>query len=284
MSLTVVIATRHRPELLHRTITTVLANITLADTRLMVACDLDDEVSCDAVGLFNEALLSIAPREDSPGAKWNRAISVCPANAYYAMVDHSPVVTLGFDKLIHEALAKFEDGYGYLGGPLANLNFPSAQIVTHKLAVAMGGIYPEHFPYWFIDHWLDDIAQMIGRRGYVPIEIDVSRRPNKTMELRDLYFWATLYDCLASERRRTAAGLIFGSMDFATPPWLAAILYQGWPQIDRRSFLINQGCRSYAKQMEAERGTRSPPDERYLRLKARAEALIKGAYPQLKAA
>lgn len=282
MILTINIATRGRPELLRDTIATTLKNITLPDTRLMVSCDDDDGDSVEVASSFPAVTVSIERREDSVGAKWNRAIAACPADAYYPMVDHSPVVTPGFDKLIRETLSIFPDGYGYAAGPLINPFFPCAQIVSHRLAVAMGGIYPTYWPYWFVDHWLDDIVKMLGRDCHVALEVDVSRRPQKTQEMRDLYFWASLYDALAVKRHEMCRR-IFADPDFTTPKWMQRMLRTGWAQIDRRSFAINSGCREQAKAMEENRGA-TPPDERYLRIRAKAMDLIKDAYRQLKAA
>jgi len=33
----------------------------------------------------------------------------------------------------------------------------------------LGHIFPELFPYWFVDHWTDDIARLIGRLSFADV-------------------------------------------------------------------------------------------------------------------
>ena len=55
------------------------------------------------------------------------------------------------------------------------------QAPTAGLVAKLGYIYNPEYPFWFVDHELDDICRMIGR--YVCVDVDVSTaplRPSKT--------------------------------------------------------------------------------------------------------
>src|SRR5262249_59440327 len=113
MNLSIILATRCRPGLLARTVETTLSNIRHPGTKLVIAAD-DDDVG--TVGLKDRLgdpriVWSVKPREDSLGTKYNRVMSVAPAEVYTAMVDHSPHITPGFDEKILEAAQVYPDRY-----------------------------------------------------------------------------------------------------------------------------------------------------------------------------
>jgi hypothetical protein len=199
-------------------------------------------------------------------------LAEAPADIYMVLVDFVSILTRGFDEMIVEAASVFRDGYAVLNGPLANLSFPSVQAVTHKFADAAGGIYPTYWPFWFIDHWLDDLGRMIGRMGFAPVNVDPSRRPGKTHELRDLPLWTRIYDLTAPERHQQACN-IMAQPDFEASDWMKEALAQYWPQIDLRSRAINALVLAGEDHIAAARGG-VEPDERYLRIKANGEALL----------
>ncbi len=270
-SLSLNLITRGRPELLRRTIELTLPNISLKTTELMVSCDDDDYASTEVALDYPEVTVSMRKREDSVGEKVNRVLTVAPNDLYATMVDWAPIITPGFDQIIHEAAAAFLDGYFVINGPLANLSFPCLQVVSHKFVDASAGtIYPEFWPYWFMDHWLDDIGRMIGRMGFAAVNVDQSMRPAKTHELRDVGMWANLYDALAWCRHIQASAIMSRS-DFQTPQWMKEALIQYWPQIDLRGRAINHIAASSG--VEAMRGG-EVPNERYLRIKAKGEGLL----------
>src|SRR5262245_65609119 len=119
----------------------------------------------------------LEPRAFSLGEKYNRILTLAPADVHLVMVDYAPHITEGFDEEILKAASIYSDGYAVIYNWWANLSFPGINAVTAKLAERMGGIYPTLYPYWWIDHHLDDIAQMIGRITFAEVAIDVSNRP-----------------------------------------------------------------------------------------------------------
>ena len=287
MKLTVNIATRGRPELLLKTAKIFLDNMVLKNTALMVSVDDDDKDTIDVLDALPSDLrvkVSVKPREDSRGEKYDRALKECPADVYLPAVDSVPILTEGWDKIILDCAKVFPDGIGVVNTPMANASFPGLQAPTAKLVEKLGWIYNHEYPFWFIDHELDDIARMIGRFVFAPVKcLQHEWRPGNTTRLRDLDFWTSYYDLMNIERRAKAREIINGK-DFLSPEWLKEILRNSYQVVESRSLNINAGVRRSAKEIEAGRGDKGPPDEGYLRAKAKAEQKLSQLLRTLKAA
>lgn len=273
MKLSINLATRGRPELLISTIERTLSNIVCPDTQLIVSADDDDDGTAEVITAryydHPQVGLSIEPREDSLGAKYNRVLEVAPADVYLAMVDYAPHVTSGFDQKILDAAAYLPDGIGVVYNHMANLSFPGINAVTALMVEAMGGkMYPEYFPVWFIDHWLDDIARYIGRISFADVEIDTLRRPG-TQNMRDLEFWTRFFTMTAPMREDIAKSIIRSPI-FEAPTLERLLLERNFPLTRERSRIINA--------MVLAGGTGGPevPDyDRHRRLRDRASVLVK---------
>jgi hypothetical protein len=270
-SLTIILATRGRPGLLAQTLDQTLKNVCSSYTELVVACDADDEQSITMARAFEPHIyLSVENREDTLGAKYNRALAPQHrAFAYLAMVDYAPHLTKGFDLAILDAAREFPDGIGVVFNRMANLSFPGINAITHNLAEKLGFIFPPYFPYWFIDHWIDDIARMIDRFTYAEVEVDVTRRPG-TQELREPGFWGTFYDAAAVLRRKQAFDII-RSLEFKTPEWMKEILLRRHPLIEQRGEMINETLRQHGDQI----ALKDDGGQRYARVKAQAMTMLR---------
>lgn len=267
------LATRGRPEILRDTIARTLEHISRSDTRLIVLADDDDETMRGFVFKDLGVEINRAPREDSLGAKYNRLLRIEQADVYMTMVDYAPHVTNAFDQKILDAALLFPDGIGVIYNHMANLSFPSLNAVTDGFVKRLGYIYPEYFPYWFIDHWLDDIARMTGRIAVADVHADVRKRPG-TMEQREPMLWAALFDALTYERRNDAFKLIDALCD---PEWRKKLLKNAAPLVEERSQLLNRGVRQI-------KGTDTSTSAGYERIKARALNRMQEIYNHLKEA
>lgn len=287
MSLTINIATRGRPELLRKTIEASLPNMVRSDTVLMVSIDDDDKetvASLEGLPIDDRIHISVKPREDSRGEKYDRALKEAPASVYLPAVDCAPFLTPRFDEKILEAANLFPDNIGCVYTPMANSSFPSLQAPTAGLVKKLGHIYNHEYPFWFIDHELDDICRMIGR--FVFVDVNVSHRPwrpGTTIRLRDLEFWTSYYDLMTLERRLKARAIIM-SPEFQAPDWQRKVLANSYQVVESRSRQINASVRQNAAAIEEQRGDKNPPDEGYLRAKAKAETKLSQFLQTLKAA
>lgn len=264
MRLTVTIASRGRPALLNQAIDAALSNAALPSTRVLAAVDQDDDATLAEVKERSRLKISVRKREDSVGAKWNRALRELPADVTMMATDNSVIASPGYDREIIDAARLFPDGIGCVYTKMANASFPYYQAVTSRWADIVGRIYPTYFPYWFVDHWLDDVARMTGRIIMTDVVVDdTSRQGLRTTEMRDVRLWCALFDSLQEERREEARRLI-AKMD--DQPWRKALQLRSFPQVEARSLWINQMCRANAEAIENDRGA-GAPDERYARIK-----------------
>jgi hypothetical protein len=269
------LCTRNRHDLFPDTVQRTLAMIKNPRTRLIVAIDADDMDSVKAANdlpSHPQLEVSISQREDSLGGKYNRILQPKGSDILYlAMVDYSPLLIPGFDDKFLHAASVFPDGIGVVYGPLANMSFPCLQAITQGLVDIQGYWYPECYPYWFVDHELQDIAKMIGRVAYAPCSADfVTRRQPNTIELRDVYFWSTYFDMRYLRRRELALKIIW-SKTFDAPQWLRTMLSEAIPLTEQLSVMINSNCRATAPQVQEQRGAQ-PVDARYERIFRRAVA------------
>jgi hypothetical protein len=269
MKLTIGIATRGRPGMLLETVRETMANVRHPETRLVVIADADDRQTVDAWKCDDDRVtLCVMERPDSVAEKWNHMVKVQPADVYLHQADDGAHVTHGFDLRILDAASLFPDGIGVIYGHMANLSFPNTQAFTSRWVALTGGLFVTHFPYWFIDHWVDDVARMVGRIAAADVIVN-DRRPG-TMERRDPALWATLYDALYMERRAMAER-IFAAPDFICGEWQKDVLRSTWHLIEERSRALNSIVRGMT---EIDHTT----DERYERIKAHGIKRLMSAY------
>lgn len=274
--LAISLATRGRPDRLIQQVKTCQSNWTNKDTRLYIQADADDPLTIDAcvkqgwTSLDGNIIANIAPREDTVAAKWNRILSV-PADVYCYHADDDPYVTKGYDQLILDAAKRFPDGIGAVFGHLANLSFSCTYAATAKYVQKLGFLLPDYFPYWFCDHWTDDLARMIGRISFANIRTDQSA-PGVTQEMREPGWWATFYDAAYLLRRKQALDIL-NDEEFECPKWQKELLIAAFPLIDVRSRMINQSVRNSNRQLAASAGNLGV-DDRYTRIKNRAIEMV----------
>ena len=254
MSLSIILATRGRPAVLAETIRRTMENVALDLTRMVVVVDDDDQKTKDAIEALDEddtrVRYRVQPRALSLGEKYNSGLSVAPADVYLVMVDYAPHVTPGFDQKILDAASIYSDGYAVVYNRNANLSFPGINAVTRKMVAAMGGIYPALYPYWFVDHHLDDIAEITGRIVFADVAIDTSTRDshlvqtktNWTQGMRETWFWALLFDACAGERHEIARNIIMAE-DFEETADRKRALINNIPRIAYHSQLVNSNAR-----------------------------------------
>jgi hypothetical protein len=288
MKLAINLASRNRPQLLYDTVMRTASQIRNPDTVFMVSADADDQPTIDMMMPLDKLAggprlieVDIRQREDTIAAKWNRVVENNPdADVYMLMCDDGPIITPGFDEAIIEAASIFPDGIGCVYNRLDNMSFPGIQAPTRRLVELMGDeIYVPLFPYWFVDHWLDDIARMTDRISYCDVEHDCDTNRPPTMEMREPGWWATFFDACYLRRREIARRIIDATDE---PQWRKDLLHRNHPIVEQRSKIINdcvrgdRGLAAYA--------AKNAPDERYNRVRAAAVALLRDELlPALKA-
>ena len=203
--------------------------------------------------------------------KWNRGLDE-PGDLYLNASDDDPYVNPDTDAKLLEAASRFPDGIGMVYGRNANASFPSVIAYTRKWSEKFGGkLQPEYFPYWFADHWTDDIGRIIQRISFADVGTDQSQA-GKTMEMREPGWWATWFDAAYLMRRSQAAAII-NNPEFDSPQWQKDMMLRGHPMVEFRSRWINDQVRGQSRQLDAMSGL-ALADERYQRIKAAAVAMV----------
>lgn len=273
MKLVISLATRGRPQQLLDTIQKDIATLSQDNTVLMVQADADDQptiMMLRNMALDKRVQVSVKEREDTIAAKWNRALEE-PADLYMIKGDDDPLTGKDVDSKLLEAAKIFPDGLGMVYGHYANLSFPGVMCLTAGMTEQLQCIMPEHFSYWFCDHWMDDLARMIGRIVFADVRTDQSQA-KPTQECREPFWWATWFDAAAPLRHTLALNVMTKLKDDA---FHKEMNKNNWPWIDQRSRMINDGVRGNARQLEWMTGQPlSLKDERYQRVKEKAIARV----------
>jgi hypothetical protein len=277
MSLAITLATRNRPGLLLETLAKTIPNIANADTVIHLMVDTDDALTIEALRPLPAALgprinIDVRDREDTVAEKFNRVLEQ-QADVYLAMVDHTPHMTPGFDQKILEAAGLFPDGIGVVYNYLANASFPGVNALTRKMTDMLGYFYPPYFPYWFVDHWIDDLARLIGRISFADVITDSSKKQT-TQEMREPAWWATFFDAGYMMRRQQAHNIVCAT-EFQEPHWRKLMLTAHAPLIEARSKWVNDSVRAQAFAY-AQIAHQNKQDDRYRRIKAKAIAMLPG--------
>ncbi len=273
MKLVISLATRGRPDQLRDTVEKSVENWVCPTTELQIQVDADDTATLEAMEKWPTSLkgfANVGAREDTIADKWNRALGT-KADVYLVAADDDPYTTHGYDLRILEAAERFPDGLGYVYGHLANLSFTGVVAVTRGMVDKLGWILPPYFPYWFCDHWTDDIAKITNRISFANVQTDQSKA-GKTQEMREPGWWATFFDACYLMRRHQAHAII-DSPDFVGEPWQKKLLKVNHPLTEVRSRMLNASVRAQSQQLEQWSGLKQQ-DDRYARIKERAIAML----------
>ena len=272
--LVVSVATRQRPQQLVSSLARHCACFSRQNTVVVVQCDADDFGTIavlSGIKLDPRVKINVKPREDTVAGKWNRGLDE-PGDLYLNASDDDPYVNPDTDAKLLEAASRFPDGIGMVYGRNANASFPSVIAYTRKWSEKCGGkLQPEYFPYWFADHWTDDIGRIIQRISFADVGTDQSQA-GKTMEMREPGWWATWFDAAYLMRRSQAAAII-NNPEFDSPQWQKDMMLRGHPMVEFRSRWINDQVRGQSRQLDAMSGL-ALADERYQRIKAAAVAMV----------
>lgn len=270
MAICLCVASRGRHQLLAHTLALTLDNAVRDDTRIVVALDDDD------VGIAPQAdervHFSVAPREDTLGAKYNRAFAVRPgADLYIPFVDAVGIVSYGWDQKLQSAVDKFPDGIGavYFGEKRGLLDLPRMTGLTRKFIEIQGFFIPEFCPWaWWTDTWTNEVSYLAQRVVYADVQLEQTPPSKKTRGAREIKWWGDAYYGLRFERYAIARRIIAAS---SYDPWQKSTLMQNieyWGDILNNREAQTTRNPQWAVQYERDHAFDAPADERYNRVKA----------------
>lgn len=273
MKVAVCIASRGRPDLCRKTAETLLSGAMLPDTVIAVALDADDPELAN-YALAARCIVSIADREDSLGAKWNRAYRAGDGDLSLIWADDTVMPDKGWDAALATAAATLPDQCGaVLFGQIDGVLQPGIAI-TRAFADAMGFFAQPYTPFWWVDTWILTQATMSGRAVQADVRTTLLTNLKGTSRgVRDILFWAEFYDSLNPVRVAVAERIIKEGSDSpdrkaallaALPQWIAH-----WTQ---SGSILRDPVQ--AARLEAHYSFDAPSDDRYLRMKKRAEEML----------
>lgn len=272
MKLNLCIASRGNPVNLCDVIVQTDARvIDYQNTIISVALDNDDDSIPDVPDTQCQVVWDIGEREDSLGAKYNRAARNSPADVYILGADDNIFTTDGWDEKVREAMGLFPDNFGFVYFGRLDGTLPTQMAVPQKLIEIQGSMFPEHWPFWYHDTWTDEIAHMTGRILWVDIDVKEIGGRGKTRGIQEVPFWTTLFDALRPQRVATAEKL----SGMFNPVWIDTQLKQRRNVLDMFFTHRMMRLRNPATAIHFERRMSHEDEDKntecYRRIKARAE-------------
>ena len=272
---------RGRPASLRRAIESISATAAKPEQIVVVVgVDEDDRATIRLASVYEPGvpvLWSIGAREKTLGRLWNRLADVEHGCDVLAMlVDDYVMATSGWDEEYRHAVARMPKGYG-TAWPVDDLHVPdfcTAPVITRRMMQRMGFFVPPWFPFWFYDTWLEEMGAFVACRLTLAARIAAPDGRGSTLNMRDLAYWARLFEATRPMRMELASSIL-------------AEVYDDQPELKVSLNFAMQGVAMYyarrnaplldaaqAAALEGRLGARGEPDARYLATRADAEALI----------
>jgi hypothetical protein len=253
------------------------------DIHFCIRLDDDDEATARAVdGLqdhSNNIQVIAGGRPAGMGKEYNRLAALVPdATAFCLMNDSvflAPIVigrdgmpSFSFwDSAIAASIARHGNDQvfsWFMSGVPRGMGF-DLPIFTARWVAAAGRLFPEWFPFWFIDMWAFSIAFMVHDSPPLVLRNLLCFAPHGVSQrCRDVEFWCRVYEATHRERLDEAARI---RANLGKPTEIsAAALY--------RVRMAEQGNIDNLMRLAATLGDPAPPDAAYIAARARAAELV----------
>ena len=187
--------------------------------------DDDDQASSDALRAMAPLLLP-NPVWGTGGPRvrlaetWNACADLASGDVLGHLGDDVVFHTPGWDRLVTDAFAEFEDRIAFVYGRdgVHDERLGTHGFVHRRWVDTIGYLTPPYFAHDYCDTWLNEVAGMIGRRRFLPdvslehLHPDVQKAPmddtyREHIEAGRRDNVAALYASLAHERRADAEKL-----------------------------------------------------------------------------
>ena len=231
--ISILMATRARPEMLAEELATLKAN-TVRKDKLAVWLYVDDDDAITRRAIDGGAFANldfrvhwqIGPRPPALGqahqALWNA--SGRASEVYMISCDDARFDTPGWDEIVRREFGRYPDGI-----LLAFAHDPNAEQATYPFigwgflqTLGYEKVFPGIFAFWFDDKWVEQIAQMAGRCARIPMTINpIGGGKGKTQRMRCVPFWTRFFQLLMPERKECARKLV-AARQFPDEPARAA--------------------------------------------------------------
>lgn len=208
ISISVLIPSRGRPEMLKMTVN-ALDHLASEGNKITycIAADVDDVATHlaanDLARKAGNVNVITMDRPAGIGRMYNELARLNPADAYLPFADDVLPLVQDWDVKIAQGVAQYPllAWHDHFNG-----QFPSYPIISKAWYEAAGTIFPEYFPFWYNDTWINEIVTMVtGQRIPIATDMPLGGRRGKTTRLRDLGVWADFFRETRTERQDIAA-------------------------------------------------------------------------------
>ena len=236
-----------------------------------IRADDDDPETIAAVHRLAEIIpgavkLFVGTRPLSLGAEINHMAANTEADTYHVINDDTWPLTRFWDACLaqhHKDNPVFMSCW-MLAGPTA----PDYPIVSRQWLDANDGkLFTDHFPYWFDDRWLGDVACLLTGDLIHPLPIWLCAHKKGTQRMRDFPFWVDFFMAHHQDRIDQAqrmANKMNLNLDIRRDR--ADWIHKTW---EWHGDLVTN-----AETIQQKNADSREPDAAYLEAKARAEAIL----------
>jgi len=171
--ISLLLPTRKRPKQLTRMMDSVENT---AKNKVEIVCYIDDDDSSYPEEVKRRIdKIVIGPRIRAITAAWNECFDACTGSVVCQANDDMVFTTKGWDIIIEKAFAEVPDKIMLCHGSDVfghGSNFGPHSFVHRKWVECLGYFIPPYFSSDFGDGWINELANLIGRRRYLPFNIE----------------------------------------------------------------------------------------------------------------
>lgn len=214
--LAILVPTRARPESLTRLAENLLQTLARPEwVSLWLYADEGDEASRRFVADWpSDSPLAVRgvfePDRPTQGQRYNRLRACLPERPELYLIGSDKMIfrTQGWDEVVRRAYRAVPDRL-MMAFPKDSINhgqFGAFPILSEAWAEATGKLTTGHFPFWYDDTWLNEVAKMAGRWRALPIELEMAS--GSTQRMFHLRFWEHFFQATLGARLDEAKALL----------------------------------------------------------------------------
>jgi glycosyltransferase involved in cell wall biosynthesis len=273
--ISVILPSRGRIDSLEKAVASIVA---AGDPGVEVIVGLDDDddswqLAALRIEKFPGVRIAVKPRQQSVGALFNLLEKEAAGNWLIPFPNDYTITTLDWAARLRDAVTSLPLGLGvaYLADQLYR-GFSTFPVISRKTIELQGFFMPEFFPFLFGDTWWNEVGNLCGVKQPIDAHVQIGLEHGNEHRLRDMTLWAKVFEATRPLRTETAIKIvkaIYNAHD-AESDWLVSTMPNRVQMCEASQWHMFQPY--FLAQWD--NTDTQPPSERYLRLKAGAEALI----------
>jgi GT2 family glycosyltransferase len=273
--ISILVPTRGRPEKLYRLIESIGP---YPNVEIIVGCDDDDDTMQQGPTHENVRFIH-GLRHDTLGALFNTLAAEAQGDWLMAMGDDYVMETPDWPAIMLNCAKQMPRNVGVMfARDPHHPNFTTIFAIHRNTYSKVGYFVPPYFPYWFVDTWWDEIAEITGIKMEMPIDVSLPDGRGETQGLRDFPFWLQVFNYTRPMRVKDSLSLLKLAFEEGAgyPAQIIADLQNRQNHVRARVAHLND----LNKQAEIAKGVTGEPSLRYLKVKAEGEKLIEAMKSQ----